>query len=300
MRKPPPVYDARFVIHPETDAEYVHFEHAAANPFQARPAGVPRVNVWWLAEAALLSYWDPQSARPIFAAAGLESDYLAADGGTDCYVAWQEDAVLVAFRGTQPGQWKDILTDAVAAQVPLETGQVHYGFAEAIADIWEKLGPVLQRLSPSRTVWFCGHSLGAALATLAAFQYPETRGVATFGCPRVGNKTFAEVFNGRLAGKAFRYVNDHDVITHVPPEWFLLWGYAHVDLRCFIAPDGTVSGGEPAVPHYFADLFGRPQALLEIVKGLQTGALTIAPDFLLDHMPKAYAIWSWNDYDANG
>jgi len=25
-----------------------------------------------------------------------------------------------------------------------------------------------------------------------------------------------------------------------------------------------------------------------------------APEFLLDHMPKAYAIWTWNDYDENG
>jgi len=24
------------------------------------------------------------------------------------------------------------------------------------------------------------------------------------------------------------------------------------------------------------------------------------PVFLLDHMPKAYAIWAWNDFDANG
>src|SRR5689334_23587159 len=110
MRKPLPVYDIRFVIHPEWDAAYVHFENAAANPFQPRPAGFPRVNAWWLAEAALLSYWAPEPANRIFAAAGLQSDYLAADDGTECYVAWQSEAVIVALRGTQPDQWKDILT----------------------------------------------------------------------------------------------------------------------------------------------------------------------------------------------
>lgn len=43
-----------------------------------------------------------------------------------------------------------------------------------------------------------------------------------------------------------------------------------------------------------------PQVLLETIKGLRSGSLTLAPTFLLDHMPKAYAIWMWNDYEAHG
>jgi hypothetical protein len=76
-------------------------------------------------------------------------------------------------------------------------------------------------------------------------------------------------------------------------------GYEHVDLRRFIAPDGSVSGGESAIPHFFADLIGKPAALLEAIEGLSKGALQFAPTFLLDHMPKAYAVSMWNDYDAH-
>jgi hypothetical protein len=61
-----------------------------------------------------------------------------------------------------------------------------------------------------------------------------------------------------------------------------------------------VSSGQPALPHFFTDLIGEPRHLLEVVEGLAGNALTVAPTFLLDHMPKAYAIWTWNDFDAHG
>ncbi len=85
------------------------------------------------------------------------------------------------------------------------------------------------------------------------------------------------------------------MVTHVP----LPLGYKHVDVRRFIAPDGSVSSGQPSFPHFFTDLIGQPRALLESVQGLSGGTLSTAPVFLLDHMPKAYAIWTWIDHDAH-
>jgi triacylglycerol lipase len=290
MQKPGPVYSLQFVLHPEQDTAYRHFENAAANPFQPNPRDFPLVNAWWLGEAALLTYWNPADAIPIFEAAGFQCEFITA-GGTDCYVASQRDFVVVAFRGTQPDEWKDILADANIVLVPWQIGMVHLGFKKAFDVIRPQLDPILKRLTPGRTLWFCGHSLGAALATLAADHYPDTRGVCTLGSPRVGDPAFAHAFDTKLAGKSFRYVNDHDVVTHVP----LPIGYEHVDLRRFIAPDGSVSRGEPAISHFFADLIGKPRTLLEVIEGLSTGTLQSAPTFLLDHMPKAYAVWMWND-----
>ena len=297
MQKPPPVYLSDLVFHPEHDKAYKHFENAAGNPFQANPHDFPRVNVWWLAEAALLTYWDPAAALPIFQAAGFGAEFLS-EQGTDCYVAAQHDFVVVAFRGTQPDEWKDILADVNIVLVSWKSGLVHQGFKRAFEVILPKLDPVLQRLAPNHALWFCGHSLGAALATLAADHYASTRGVCTFGSPRVGDPAFARAFDAKMAGRSFRYVNDHDVVTHVP----LPLAYEHVDLMRFIAPDGTVSRGKPAIAHFFADLIGKPAQLLEVVHSLQSNqpeTLTTAPIFILDHMPKAYAISTWNDYDAN-
>jgi hypothetical protein len=295
MQKQAPAYTLDFVLHPEQDATYRHFENASANPFQANPRDFPRVNAWWLGESALLTYWNPADAIPIFEAAGFQCEFITADG-TDCYVVAQADFVVVAFRGTQPDEWSDILADANIMLVPWQTGMVHLGFKKAFDVIRPQLDTILARLAQGRTLWFCGHSLGAALATLAADDYPGTRGVCTLGSPRVGDSTFAHAFDTKLLGKTFRYVNDHDVVTHVPPPI----GYQHVDLRRFIAPDGAISTGEPAISHFFADLIGKPRTLLEVIEGLSKGALKSAPTFLLDHMPKAYAVWMWNDYDANG
>jgi len=295
MQKPAPVYALNLVLHPEQDRTYQHFENASAHPFQPDPRGFPRVNMWWLAEAALLTYWKPEAAIPIFETAGFQCEFITAEG-TDCYVAAQADFVVVAFRGTQPDKWKDIIADASLVLVPWKNGLVHLGFKRAFEAIRPQLDTVLARLGPGRTLWFCGHSLGAALATLAADHYAGTCRVCTLGSPRVGDSAFANAFAAKLSRKSFRYVHDHDVVTHVP----LPIGYEHVDIRRFIAPDGTVSQGEPAISHFFADLIGKPSILLEIIEGLSKGALKSAPTCLLDHMPKAYAIWMWNDYDANG
>jgi triacylglycerol lipase len=299
MPKPPPVYDARLVLNPERDTEYVHFENAGQHPFQPSPPAFPRVNVWWLAEAALLSYWDPADAIPIFNAAGLDATFIT-ERNTDCYVVSRPDWVAVAFRGTESDEWPDILTDARFVQVPWETGKVHAGFAAAISDIWPALSDALKIAAVGRTVWFCGHSLGAALATLAADRFAGTRGVCTFGSPRVGDSEFARSFTDRFAGRSLRYVNDHDIVTHVPPPVLLPLIYQHVDLRRLIEPDGRVTSGRPVFPHFFPDLVGVPATLLDMVGAVEAGAMSHPPNFFLEHMPKAYAIWTWNDYEADG
>jgi triacylglycerol lipase len=296
--KPPPQYSSALVLHPEQDGEYRHFEDAAHHPFGADPAGgVPRVNVWWLAEAALLSYWGPNEAVPIFHAAGLTAEFLS-EGGSDCYVAWHDDWLVVAFRGTQPQQWRDVLADTNIVHDSWPTGHVHRGFKKALGSVWPRLEARLADLAQGRSVWFCGHSLGAALATLAADRYEGTRGVCTFGSPRVGDPAFMASFNQKLAGRSLRYVNHHDIVTHVPTERPIR--YEHVDERRYIARNGTVSGGAPPLPHFFADLFGDTESLLELVEDAHLGSLRLSVPFLLDHMPKAYALWTWNDYDANG
>ncbi|MEO7190891.1 MAG: lipase family protein [Vicinamibacterales bacterium] len=299
MLKPAPIYDLHLVLHPDQDTSYVHFQDAAAHPFNATATAVPRVNVWWLAEAALASYWKTGMAEGLFQQGGLTAEYVAMDS-TDCYVAHSANAAIVAFRGTEPDEWKDVLTDVQLAQVPWDAGQVHKGFADALDAIWPVLKPKIDALAP-RPIWFCGHSLGAALATLAAYRHgANTGGVCTFGSPRVGNRAFATAFNARLGGRSLRYVNHHDVVTHVPTPASLLWIYQHVDPRRTIAANGVISGAAPSVPHFFGDLIGRPAVLLEWIEGLRHGTLTLAPQFMLDHMPKAYAIWTWNDFDQNG
>ena len=297
MQKPRPQPDLQFVFHPEQDADYVHFDGYEEAPFDANARSVTRANAWWLAESALLSYWDPKTAASRFAGAGLQSAFVD-ESDTQAYVAWSDTFVIVAFRGTEPGSLRDVLDDALIVLVPWSHGAVHLGFAAALERAWGPLTAVIEPLAGSRTVWMTGHSLGAALATLAADRFPSTAGVCTLGSPRVGDRFFAAGFDARFRGTAVRYVNDADIVTHVPTPFPL--PYKHVGRLRQITPDGRVTAGTALFPHFVPEIFGDPQYLAEMSDALRAGVIGTAPDFLLDHMPRAYSIDIWNDLDAHG
>jgi len=74
-------------------------------------------------------------------------------------------------------------------------------------------------------VYITGHSLGGAIATLAAFDFvstgllPESRlaAIYTMGQPRVGNAKFAKAFMQMFGSKAARVNHDRDMVSHIPP-----------------------------------------------------------------------------------
>lgn len=296
--KPAPDPNVRLVFHPEEDASYTHFSPGLP-PFTPGAPRVGRVNAWWLAEAALLTYWDPADAIPRFRAAGFDAVLLEA-GALQCYLASTETATIVAFRGTQPDEWGDVLDDALYALAPwIHPGtHVHLGFKLALDRVWDSLLGALGPHDGPRRVWFTGHSLGAALATLAADRLPHTAGVCTFGSPRVGDHGFARRYNRRFGPRALRYVNDADVVAHVPPR--IPFPYDHVGGGRFIGPDGLVSSVRPRLAHWVGQLFGRTGPLHEMTAALLHGRATSAPDFLLDHMPRAYTVALWNDVVRHG
>ncbi|MCK7492775.1 MAG: hypothetical protein MZW92_15510 [Comamonadaceae bacterium] len=68
----------------------------------------------------------------------------------------------------------------------------------------------------------------------------------------------------------------------------------------YIAGDGTVSNARPRIFSFFADLIGSVGFVSQLFASLDRGQVRIAPEFVLDHMPSAYATAIWNDYAANG
>jgi triacylglycerol lipase len=299
-RKPRAKPDLGFVLHPEADTEYVHFQDSKLNPFDPRPLRLGRRNAWWLADAALLAYCEPSKAVPRFQTAGFLKTEFVDVSGVQCYVSWTNDFIVVAFRGTQPDQFSDVFDDAVFRLVPWSrpSALVHAGFKGALDRVWPRLTSVLSPLVGSRTTWFTGHSLGAALATLAADRSDFDSCVCTLGSPRVGNEPFATGFNSRFGNRGLRYVSDADIVTHVPPP--LPLPYAHVDQLRYIGTDGSVGDRAPPLAHFFNELIGQVRHIRETVELLRNGTMQAAPDFLLDHMPRGYATDIWNDYADHG
>lgn len=297
MLKKRPDPDMRYVLHPEQDSAYVHFEDGAQHPFIAEATAMNRRNAWWLADAALLAYWDPPVALSRLNAAGMEAEPLDT-GDLQGYVSWTDTFTIVSFRGTEPDKWKDVLTDLKLRLVPHRGARVHAGFLASLQGAWARLCPRLEELGRTRSVWFTGHSLGAALATLAADLFEPARGVCTLGSPRVGDVAFATLFDARFGQRSARYVNGADIVTHVPPP--LPTRYKHTGGLRHIRSDGSISTTPPPLAHYFTDLFGDPLQALEQITLLRDGTMLRAPRAFVDHMPRAYTVDIWNDYANNG
>jgi hypothetical protein len=306
VTKPLPVVDLdtqiALLIHPERNpTRYQPFARARDFPFEPLTVGVSRVNAWWLADAAWLAYGQSGAdiAAVYKASTGLDAELLGV-GGTDFTIASNGAFAIVAFRGTQPGKWNDIFADVRWIPERWDEGHVHRGFREAFEAAWPALDARLRRLPDGCPVWFTGHSLGAAVATLAAWRAGRAGGVCTFGSPLVGNQVFTGQFNTRFAHRSARYVNDFDLVTRVPPEPFAFpFGrYTQVDVLRWIDRNGRIAEGGPSPAGFFSDVVGAANAsfVLHLMEHLETMGLPALPDALRDHTPLHYVIHVWNDF----
>jgi triacylglycerol lipase len=306
VRKPLPVnlsidVQRQLLLQPESNPTgYVPFERARDFAFRSDAKTHSRVNAWWLAEASWLSYWHDKEAiaRVYRDQTGLDCELVEVKGA-ECTIAHGPRFAVVAFRGTQPDDWSDLLDDACFAAVAWDAGHVHQGFARRLEHITSDLERVLARLPATCRLWFTGHSLGAAVATLAAFRHrSRTDGIYTFGSPLVGNATFSSTFAEARDMTSARYVNDHDLVTRVPPELFggVHGLYSHVDHGRWISHDGQIGTARPMTTHFVQDVFGRTNAALDLVRLHQRALGSALPDALSDHTPLYYVLHCWNDF----
>jgi len=132
-------------------------------------------------------------------------------GGTQAFISTDTGGRLyLAFRGTE--EPADIKADLKYAKVDYPGGgRVHAGFLEAFGRIH---GDVLEVLDEhrDRTWIFTGHSLGAALALLAAARWKPSAAYL-YGCPRVGNLAFVAT----VSCSVYRFENRGDIVTKLPP-----------------------------------------------------------------------------------
>ena len=202
----------------------VYFDRLRDAPFEIDATAYSPINAWWLAELCRLVYKqgpdEPRtSAGPprdeVLNGVGLQEVRFFNSGSTQCNLvrtarpAAAQYAALI-FRGSSQGL--DWLTNFTAIPVH-EPGRgfVHLGFKEALDRVWKDVEAELDKLACP--VFYAGHSLGAALATLAASRRPP-RALYTIGSPRVGDNDFKATLRGQ---QVYRVVNNLDLVTPVPP-----------------------------------------------------------------------------------
>jgi len=160
--------------------------------------------------------------------------------GAQAYRFASKDDMVIACRGTQPTQWNDISADLKAVPVVAETiSRVHQGFKAEVDELWPMVMADLMSKQPKQKLWFCGHSLGAAMATIMASRclyntkVPDPEELYTYGSPRVGWKGYVV----HLGVKHHRWVNNNDIVTTVPPR---LMGYRHHGTEHYLNAYGNV------------------------------------------------------------
>eukprot|EP00210_Caulerpa_lentillifera_P002837 g2711.t1 len=185
--------------------------------------------------------------------------------GTQGWIYRNTDVKFIAlsFRSTENDQREDILTDinvvpdyissiASADYVikptdafNVEGAFIHGGFSNAYTRCHDAILQTLYSLTNWDTEWtigVTGHSLGAALAAVAAFEITNRRkvngdsphvGMFNFASPRVGNRDFCATYD-RTIGASFRLLNRVDIVTAVPLTYF------HVDRAVIVSENGEI------------------------------------------------------------
>lgn len=139
------------------------------------------------------------------------------------YVALMPDqTVIIAFRGTNTSDMVNWIDDLSLAKMAIYPGckecEVHSGFYGAWTALSAQVLAALTAFGGTsiKTIHVTGHSLGAAMAHLAAYELViggyTVQDIVTFGSPRVGNAAWAESYT--------QVVVDHN--TSGIPEWMAI------------------------------------------------------------------------------
>jgi triacylglycerol lipase len=207
-------------------------------------------NATYLAVASDLAYMNSGLGVAAFKEQlGLDATLISV-GNTQAWVGTNADHVVVAFRGTEAptsieGLKDWFLSDAMNLLVLPEgrlgtdfaaagvKARFHLGFMNALADIWE---PVLAAVEAEmkkaeRPLWITGHSLGGALAMLAAWMFKRrflnVHQIYTYGAPMIGNAAASEAFDKAFPDRVYRYVNCTDPVPKLPTVSLVANDYGH-------------------------------------------------------------------------
>jgi triacylglycerol lipase len=245
---------------------------------------------YWMAEAAKLAYEPPETIEKTVKDWGFDRfrhhettfqpPFPLED--TQAFTMACDRMIVTAFRGTEPKMIQDWLSDSETPPWPgpADTGFIHYGFGEALQSIYPQVRDAVAEFRDNdQTIWFTGHSLGGALAALAAmrlhFEEPQllADGLYTFGQPRVCDRSLAKAHDEAFGNRTHRFVNNNDVVPQVPPEP----AYHHVEAVHYIDSDGKIR-----------DSMSVAGGLTDRAKGLTADPFAPASDGVRDHVMKRY------------
>ena len=160
--------------------------------------------------------------------------------GTQAILVSADSFIALAFRGSEAMSIRDIKSDVRANKQACESGgKMHSGFHDAFENVRSVVEEAINDPAHAgKPLYVTGHSLGGAVATVAAKKLAHPGGIAacySFGAPRVGDDDWV----AEIRTPIYRLVNSADCVTMLPPSsesvaliaWlFRLISKAHIPL----------------------------------------------------------------------
>jgi len=172
---------------------------------------------------AQYAYARPEAINTMIAPGGFGRIAALTADDIQVFLADGPEMAILSFRGTADlADWGYDL-DARLIPMPGRDGiAVHAGFWQAYGDIAAWCRARVNALPPDLGLYITGHSLGGALAQLAAADLERDTLAAcyTFGSPRVATKAF----DALVKCPHYRLVDNWDLVPGVPPP---LAGFRH-------------------------------------------------------------------------
>ena len=193
------------------------------------------------AKLSSIAYNNTKEAKSQAKRLGFTTIEFYEKDGAQAYRFMNKTDLVIACRGTQPTEFNDLKADLKAIPVMAETvGRVHIGFKTEVDDLWPMIEEDINRkTNVTKTLWFCGHSLGAAMATIMAsrakhnVELNDPVELFTYGSPRVGWREYCNSLNVIH----HRWKNNNDIVTTVP---LAVMGFKHHGTQHYINAYGNV------------------------------------------------------------
>jgi len=223
--------------------------------------------------------------------------------------------LVLAFRGTEFDKIADQVSNFYTTPHVLDAKQkitIHSGFWQAYSAVEADINSALQQQDIAHLpLYISGHSLGGALAIVAAYRLEQERLISacyTYGSPRVGNFRLGEVIKTPI----YRHVHASDLVPRLPPSYLvefltllLRWlpiipfnqhiarffeifrHYRHFgDMRYLSAADAVIENGQPQYPSL--QVLSNPSQILRWIWLSRRWIATLGKAAIADHNMDIY------------
>lgn len=203
------------------NVQYFQYKELLLPP--VRRAAYSDRTAWLMAEMSRLAYLvfekDDAELKNTLSRADFALVRFFNCDGTQAFLAKRDfdNMVVLAFRGTEKEDPRDIITDLDARFYKDEKGvKMHDGFYRAFKCVEQNIYSEVEKIKEC-SLYVTGHSLGGALALIAtrALNSDNLAACYTFGSPKVGNEEFGDDIKPPI----YRIVNAFDIVPFSPPTF---------------------------------------------------------------------------------